>query len=176
MQVGDLLIAESQLKTRLNECVHEKHRNEFALLLAMLSHDALDFSQFHLPKADLLDLELDEEALRKQFGAGPIQLLAPENFDMLIGQHNALLITHPNGVVAGMRDIKLMHYLKPEPLSIRDDKKHIPLNVIDNCELAVRRRIANTETPLSNPSMDAAAFYDDLNNDALHVPLHLASA
>jgi len=50
MQIDDLLITESQLNSRLNNSVHENRRGEFALLLAMLSHDALDFSQFHLPK------------------------------------------------------------------------------------------------------------------------------
>lgn len=175
MQVGDLLITESQLNTRLNKSVHENRRGEFALLLAMLSHDALDFSQFHLPKSDAKYYQADEDTLRKQFGAGPIQPLAPDNFNMLIGQNNTELLAQM-GSTAGMREIKLQHCLKPEPFNIRDDKNHIPLNIIDNCELAVRRRIKNRDIELANPSMDAVAFYDDLQNEALHQPLHLFSA
>lgn len=175
MQIDDLLITENQLSTRLNKSVHEQRRGEFSLLLAMLSHDALDFSQFHLPKTELEDAIITDDALRKQLGVGPKQLLAPDKFDMLIGQHNASLLIS-TGERSGMNDIKLNHCLNPEPLFIRDDVTHIPLNIIDNCELAVRRRIKNTETQLSNPAMDAAAFYDLLNNDALHEPLHLVTA
>jgi len=80
------------------------------------------------------------------------------------------------GSAAGMREIKLQQCLKPEPLNIRDDKNHIPLNVIDNCELAVRRRVKKADIELSHPPMDAVAFYDDLQNEALHQPLHLFSA
>lgn len=175
MQVGDLLIAENQLSTRLNESVHEKRRGEFALLLAMLSHDALDFSQFHLPKADVENLTVDEHTLRKQLNIGPQQLLAPDEFDMLIGQSNSSLLAD-GGEYSGMSDIKLRHCLNPEPLAIRNDKTHIPLNVIDNCEIAVRRRIKNTQIELSNIPMDVGAFYDGLNNDDLHKPLYLATA
>ena len=175
MQIGDLLITESQLKTRLNKSVHEARRGEFALLLAMLSHDALDFSEFHLPKSDARSYQADENTLRKQLGAGPSQPLAPDSFDMLIGKDNSALLAQVDCNVA-MSDIKLRQYLKPEPLNIRDEKNHIALNVIDNCELAVRRRIKNSDMPLSNTQMDAAAFYDDLQNEALHQPLHLNSA
>ena len=57
--------------------------------------------------------------------------------------------------------------------NIRNQQKHIPLNIIDNCELAVRRRIKSEQTQLANPPIDAAAFYDSLNNDAIHQPLQL---
>ncbi|KAA1164161.1 MULTISPECIES: VC2046/SO_2500 family protein [Pseudoalteromonas] len=175
MQIDDLLITESQLSTRLNKSVHEQRRGEFSLLLAMLSQDALDFSQFHFPKTDIENPIVEEETLRKQFGSGPKQPLAPDEFNMLIGQHNAALLSNV-GEHAGMSDIKLRHCLNPEPLSIRNDLAHIPLNVLDNCELAVRRRIKNKETQLSHPQMDVASFYDGLNDESLHQPLHLATA
>ncbi|WP_338367531.1 VC2046/SO_2500 family protein [uncultured Pseudoalteromonas sp.] len=175
MQIDGLLITESQLKTRLNKSVHENRRGEFSLLLAMLSHDALDFSQFHLPKSESHSAYVDEEQLRERFGAGPKQLLAPESFDMSIGQEHASVIVQ-QGEQAGMQAIKLKHCLNPEPLAIRDDKSHIPLPVIDNCELSVRRRLNEKYTSLANPQMDAAAFYDDLTNEAIHKPLLVASA
>ncbi|GEB73220.1 hypothetical protein PC2016_1177 [Pseudoalteromonas carrageenovora] len=172
MQIDDLLITESQLNSKLNNSVHENRRGEFALLLAMLSHDALDFSQFHLPKTEIDSTATSEDSLRKKFGAGPKQSLAPGEFDMLIGQFNAALISE-HGAQAGMKSIKLNQYLKPEPLTIRDDDKHIPLNVLDNCEIAVRRRIKSEYTQLANPPIDASAFYDSLNDDSIHQPLHL---
>jgi hypothetical protein len=175
MQIDDLLITESQLSSRLNQSVQQHRRGEFALLLAMLSHDALDFSQFHLPKTELRDKLESEESLRKQFELGPQQQLAPDEFDMLIGQFNASAIANL-GERAGMADIKLNHCLHPEPLAIRDEPQHIPLNVVDNCELAVRRRIAKQHTQLAPPQMDAAGFYASLNNAELHRPLHVVSA
>ena len=172
MQIDDLLITESQLNSRLNNSVHENRRGEFSLLLAMLSHDALDFSQFHLPKTEIDNLVIEEEALRKQLGAGPKQLLAPDEYNMLVGQFNASLISQ-EGERCGMTSIKLRQCLSPEPLAIRNDDKHIPLNIIDNCELAVRRRIKSEQTQLANPPINAAAFYDSLNSDAIHQPLQL---
>jgi len=157
MQIDDLLITESQLNRRLNNSVHENRRGEFSLLLAMLSHDALDFSQFHLPKTEINNVVAEEEALRKQFGAGPKQLLALDEYNMLLGQFNASLISQ-EGERSGMASIKLRQCLNPEPLAIRNDEKHIPLNIIDNCELAVRRRIKSEQMQLANPPIDAAAF------------------
>ncbi|BDF94879.1 MULTISPECIES: VC2046/SO_2500 family protein [Pseudoalteromonas] len=173
MQIDDLLITESQLNNRLAKSVSESRRGEFALLLAMLSHDALDFSQFHLPKTsvDTHATTQSETQLRKYLGAGPEQALAPAQFDMLIGQHNAQRLQQ-----GGMADIRLRSCLTPEPLVIRDDKNHIPLLVIDNCEPVVRKRHLNKESQLDHPQMDAVAFYDSLNNDDLHQPLHLAQA
>ncbi|MBE0459614.1 MAG: VC2046/SO_2500 family protein [Pseudoalteromonas prydzensis] len=173
MQIDDLLITESQLNNRLAKSVSESRRGEFALLLAMLSHDALDFSQFHLPKTpfDTHGASQNETQLREQLGAGPEQALAPAQFDILIGQYNAQRLQQ-----GGMADIRLRSCLKPEPLVIRNDDKHIPLIVIDNCEPVVRKRHLNKETQLDHPQMDAAAFYDSLNNADLHQPLHLAQA
>ncbi|WP_257325534.1 VC2046/SO_2500 family protein [Pseudoalteromonas rhizosphaerae] len=173
MPIDDLLITESQLNNRLAKSVSEHRRGEFALLLAMLSHDVLDFSQFHLPKTpfDAHASTPTEAQLREQLGAGPEQALAPDEFDMLIGQHNAQLLQQ-----GSMADIRLRSCLAPEPLVIRDDKNHIPLMVIDNCELVVRKRHLDKETQLDHPQMDAAAFYDSLNNAELHQPLHLAQA
>ena len=171
MQIDDLLITESQLSSRLNKSVQQQRRGEFGLLLAMLSHDALDFSQFHLPKTDLNDTQPTNEQLRKDLGAGPEQPLAPNEFNMLIGQHNAKRLSE-----SGLSDIRLRHCLTPEPLAIRNDKTHVPLEVIDNCELAVRQRHQKQDISRENPAMDAAAFYDGLTNPDLHQPLHLATA
>ena len=175
MQIDDLLITEHQLGTRLNKSVHDQHRGEFSLLLAMLSHDALDFSQFHLPKTEIQQPNVDEDTLRAELQVGPTQLLAPKEFNMLIGQFNSERLASA-GEHAGMMDIKLRHCLAPEPLSVRDDKFHIPLTIRDNCELAVRKRMDSDEVYVDNPSMNVSGFYDDLINPAQQEPLHLATA
>jgi len=175
MQIDDLLITERQLSTRLNQSVHADRRGEFSFLLAMLSQDALDFSQFHLPKTETEDTTADEAQLRDQLGAGPKQLLAPSEFNMLIGQLNAHRLSLV-GENKGMADIKLNQCLNPEPFSIRDDVNHIPLTIIDNCELAVRRRIQKDEIEIDNPKMDVAGFYDVLTDVNQREPLHLTMA
>lgn len=171
MQIDGLLLTESQLDNRLNKSVHEHRSGEFALLLAMISHDALDFSQFHLPKTELTSPDVSESVLRKELGAGPSQPLAPEQFDMLIGQDNAFKLLQ-----GGLSDIRLHHCLNPEPLNVRDDKLHVPLEVIDNCEPAVRKRFYEKNKLVERPQIDAAAFYDSLTDEAIHQPLHLATA
>ena len=75
-----------------------------------------------------------------------------------------------------LSDIKLRHCLNPEPLNVRDDKQHVPLEVIDNCEPAVRKRFYEKNKPVERPQIDAAAFYDSLTDEAIHQPLHLATA
>ncbi len=171
MQIDGLLLNESQLDNRLNKSVHEQRSGEFALLLAMLSHDVLDFSQFHLPKSELANTQISEQALRNQLGAGPKQALAPEQFDMLIGEQNAFRL-----LSGGLTDIRFRQCLNPEPLTIRDDKYHVPLNVIDNCEPAVRKRYYTNNSVTERPQMDAAAFYDGLKDESIHQPLYLATA
>ncbi len=171
MQLDGILLNETQLDASLSRCVAEQRRSDFAMLLAMLSHDALDFAEFHLPKSAAIQPESNEARLRASLGAGPVQPLAPENFEITIGQDNAAKL-----MSQGMAEIRLAQCLNPEPLAIRDDKKHIPLQVIDNCELAVRRRHLNKEMTLGEMQMDAAAFYDQLTDPQLQAPLYLATA
>lgn len=170
MQIDALLLHEGQLGNRLSQSVQQQRRGEFALLLAMLSPDALDFSQFHLPKTAIDAKQRDEQTLRAELGAGPKQPLAPEEYNMLIGQNNAACLLQ-----GGTADIRLRHCLTPEPLYIRDDKSHIPLEIMDNCELAVRHRVTESHIELENPRMDAAAFYDNLMDESIHQPLYLSA-
>lgn len=65
MQIDCLLITESQFSSRLNQSVQQQRRGEFGLLLTMLSHDALDFSQFHLSITELNNSQTNSEQLRK---------------------------------------------------------------------------------------------------------------
>ncbi|MEJ6474763.1 VC2046/SO_2500 family protein [Pseudoalteromonas piscicida] len=160
MQIDGVLISESQLGSALNISVHETRSADFAMLLSMLSTDALDFSQFHLPKSEQIAKDNSEAALKKQFEVGPQKPLAPEEYNMLIGQHNAQLVA-----MGAMTTLKLKESLNPEPFAPRNDKKHIPLEVVENLEPAAKKRLAKTQGKLelvADKQMDAAGFYDQI--------------
>jgi hypothetical protein len=157
MQIEQGLIRESQLDNALNNCVHQGRRGDFGMMLAMLSQDALDFAQFHLPTSSTDEKNQTEDALKRELQIGPQKRLAPEEFDMLIGQENAFVVQH-----FGMTALHLKECLAPEPLAIRDDKKHIPLVIVDNCELSVRRKLKPTPYVSNDKAIDAAGFYDQI--------------
>lgn len=157
MQIEQGLIRESQLDVALNKCVHQGRRGDFAMMLSMLSQDVLDFAEFHLPKSSAEEKNNTEAALKRELQIGPQKPLAPSEFDMLIGQENAFVVQH-----FGMAAVHLKECLDPEPLAVRDDKKHIPLVVVDNCELSVRRKIKPIPHVSNERSIDAASFYDQL--------------
>lgn len=173
MQIERILNKEHQLGSALSHSVAQSRRADFAMCLAMLSPNALDFSQFHLPHGEPEVLDKSEEALKKQLQIGPEQPLAPEKFDMLIGQHNAHILQ-----TSGLTDIKLNHLLNPEPLSARDDKHYIDLLVLDNCEPTVQAKIiAKREEKLAaaKPDIDAAGFYDQLASGEMQSALSISA-
>ncbi|CAH9051689.1 hypothetical protein PSECIP111951_01620 [Pseudoalteromonas holothuriae] len=173
MQLGVILTREDQLGSALSVSVAEHRRADFAMLLSMLSQDALDFSQFNLPQAQLDEADLSESALKKELQIGPQQTLAPEQFDMLIGQHNAKLLEK-----GSLTTLKLKQYLAPEPMTIRDDKAHIPFAIIDNCDLPVRKRLEAMKSgsiQADRPAMNAAGFYDQLADGQMQSALQLTA-
>jgi hypothetical protein len=173
MQLDAVLTREDQLGTALSVSVTEQRRADFSMLLAMLSQDALDFSQFHLPESSLQEADLSEQALKKELQIGPQRAFAPEQFDMLIGQSNARILNE-----GGMASLRLNDCLSPEPLAIRDDKKHVPLIVVDNCELSVRKRfesVKNGDSVHEKPAMNAAGFYDQLASGEAQSALQLSA-
>ncbi|NOU50907.1 queD like 2 [Pseudoalteromonas sp. JBTF-M23] len=173
MQLDAVLTREDQLGSALSVSVAEHRRADFAMLLAMLSQDALDFSQFHLPEAQDSEADLSEQALKKELQIGPQRALAPEQFDMLIGQDNAKILAQST-----LASLKLQDYLNPEPLVIRDDKTHIPLVVVDNCDIAVRKRleaIKEGHAKDEKPAMNAAGFYDQIATGQMQSALQLSA-
>ncbi|MBD1582889.1 VC2046/SO_2500 family protein [Pseudoalteromonas sp. S16_S37] len=173
MQLDAVLTREEQLGSALSVSVAEHRRADFAMLLAMLSQDVLDFSQFHLPEAQQTEADLSEQALKKKLQIGPQRALAPEQFDMLIGQDNAKILEQ-----SSLTSLKLQDYLNPEPLAIRDDKTHIPLVVVDNCDLAVRKRLEATKKGYATdekPAMNAAGFYDQIASGQMQSALQLSA-
>ncbi|MEO2279154.1 VC2046/SO_2500 family protein [Pseudoalteromonas pernae] len=159
MQIESILSNELQLGTQLNKCVQEQRRGDFAWLLASISHDALDFAQFHLPVCDNTAAQVDEQQLRMQLGAARARPCAPEHFNIVLTQNQCEYIS------TGLRDsLRLQDCLAPTPLAIRNDLKHIPLPIIDNCEPRVQAKYQDQSMSLNEPQMDSAAFYDQLND------------
>lgn len=172
MQIDGILCKEAQLGSALNHSVHEARRGDFGLLLSLLSQDALDFSQFDLPHTSLQEADKSEEALKKALQLGPQKPLAPEQFDMLIGQNNGFLAQGGD-----LTSLRLKECLQPEPFAVRNDKKHIPLHIVDNLEPAVREKLENTKNPqmlVDNPDIDAAGFYDQIAGGEMQSMLQVA--
>ncbi|TMP24580.1 queD like 2 [Pseudoalteromonas rubra] len=172
MQIDGILCKEAQLGSALNHSVHEARRGDFALLLSLLSQDALDFSQFDLPHTLPEQPDKSEAALKLALQLGPQKPLAPEQFNMLIGQDNGFLVQE--GDLASLR---LKECLQPEPYAVRDDKKHIPLHIVDNLEPAVRQRLEKTRNPqmlVDNKDIDAAGFYDQIAGGEMQSMLQVA--
>lgn len=69
---NQLLVDELQLGNRLNQDIHTSDHADFALLLAMLSHDVTDNPEFSSSES-----KLKEEDLRRKFN------LLPEQKNML---------------------------------------------------------------------------------------------
>ncbi|MFY8273275.1 VC2046/SO_2500 family protein [Pseudoalteromonas sp. SSDWG2] len=157
MQIESILNNELQLGSQLNKSVCENRRNDFSWLLASLSQDALDFAQFHLPKTELAAQSLDEQQLRAQLGAPQPRPCAPPTFNVALTKHQCELIA------MGARDtLRLQDCLAPTPLAVRDDTKHIPLPVVDNCSPITQAKLASQAMQLSEAQMDSAAFYDQI--------------
>jgi hypothetical protein len=173
MQLERILNKEHQLGDMLAKSVEQDRRADFSLCLAMLSPNVLDFSVFHLPESEKHEPDRSEEALKKELQIGPQQKMAPEKFDMLIGQHNSRLFHEQ-----GLTELRLRNCLAPEPLHIRDDKKHIELAIVDNCEPTVQAKIFAQRAgalEFDKPKMDAAGFYDQLASGEMQQAIQLSA-
>ncbi|MBS3796432.1 VC2046/SO_2500 family protein [Pseudoalteromonas sp. BDTF-M6] len=158
MQIESVLINEAQLGTALNSSLTQRRRNDFALLLASLSYDALDFAQFQLPKTRNQSPVVGEQQLRRELGAAKHRPCAPPHYDVVLtqGQRQTLALS-------SLTSLRLQDCLAPTPLAIRDDATHIPLPVITNCAPNVQAKHGQQSMSLSEAQMDAAAFYDQLS-------------
>ena len=73
---NQLLVDELQLGNRLNQDIHTSDHADFALLLAMLSHDVTDNPEFSSSES-----KLKEEDLRRKFNLLPEQKKYAETTD-----------------------------------------------------------------------------------------------
>ncbi|WP_277750388.1 VC2046/SO_2500 family protein [Pseudoalteromonas phenolica] len=92
---------------------------------------------------------------------------------MTIGENNSRLLHEQ-----GLTELRLRNCLSPEPFHIRDDKKHIELAVIDNCEPTVQAKIFAQRAgalEIDKPKMDAAGFYDQLASGEMQQAVQLSA-
>jgi len=148
LEKQSILIDEQQLGQRLNQSVHQGHRSDFALMLAMLAEDVRFHAQFELPHQERQLAPPAVENLRSYFELpeecplGLSSLRQVESFSQAKLVHEGRLA-----------DVKLENVLTPKPLAFRDDLKHIPTQVMDNtsvhCQHRTKREALNERKPFN---------------------------
>jgi hypothetical protein len=127
---NNILVHELQLGEQLNECVHNKRRSDFSLMLAMLADDVRSHSQFFVPKTESPEHVTTDDSLRKEFNLPPHEPLTITNLDRISDFNQAKLIAENRQL-----DLHLSNALMPKPLAFRNDAKHIVHDVITNTSL-----------------------------------------
>ena len=135
----DLLINEIKLGDTLSKCVHQARRSDFSLLLAMLTDDAREFSEFLLPEASQPETTEASDALRRFYQLPEPQALGLEELAD-IEHYNESGLVHDDKMVS----LQLKHALAPKALAFRDNKKHVPQNVLSNMNVHSQRRYQQT--------------------------------
>ncbi|QOL25163.1 queD like 2 [Thalassotalea sp. LPB0316] len=142
MQIDSLLVNESQLGSQLNHCVVEKRRSDFSLMLAMLSEDVRDFSEFHRAENNPHEQIIDPEVqLRRLFDLPKSQPLALESLEDIAHFNQAGEVVEQH-----FDDIRLKQCLAPKPLAFRDDKAFIPSQIKANLSLCQQQRLSQPQS------------------------------
>lgn len=153
-----LLLHELQLGNKLSNSIHGKNQRDFALMLAMLSTDVREQSQFYLPENTTID-EI-EVNLRKELGVPPAQRLCVEDSSDLsefnqvqwVGDHYAT--------------IRLKQALRPLPLNQEDNVKKIPDDVLTNTrfekQLRQYKKLSSTETLNQSVGFNVPSWLDNI--------------
>ena len=150
---ASVLLHELQLGEQLNESVVQARRADFSLMLAMLTEDVREQSQFLLPQtAEATAADVTNKALRKQFNLPEKAALALSTSDD-VNQFNQVQSIVDNDLA----NIHLTNAMMPKPLAFRDDKKYIESQVLLNTSLF---------TQLKHKQ---AVEVDQLHSDQLHV-------
>ncbi|NTS76138.1 hypothetical protein HR060_04585 [Catenovulum sp. SM1970] len=130
------LVHELQLDNKLNQSIQQKHRADFSLMLAMLSADAKEFSQFQLPAESLEDSRLDENQLKKELGVHPeVRLDADESYYQIANYFSQSLAS------GGLAGSKLSIYLYRDTLAEHNDAKKVDEATLANCSSHTQRHI-----------------------------------
>ena len=163
-----LLINEIQLGSNLNECIHSNRRSDFGLMLAMLTDDVLEFSEFTLPKAVDNKKLMDEARLRKLFDLPPQTALALTSLEE-INRYNEASLVNENNLSA----VHFSDALKPKPIAFRDDKKHIEHDVLTNTSLHTqeRHKVGNHNSLIDEMSFNANEWLKTVQQSIVSVSL-----
>lgn len=132
---NNVLVHELQLGTQLSQSVHSGRRADFALMLAMLSDDVREHSQFHLPHTETTENEINDKKLRQRFQLPEPTPLAVQDPQEIAKYNQAKLVLEKR-----LADLHLQNILSPLPLSIRDDASYIESEIINNTSIHCQRR------------------------------------
>lgn len=132
---NNLLVHELQLGEKLNQSIVQERRSDFDLMLAMLTQDVRDHSQFLLPESQQPLTQTTDSALRKAFELAPPARLAVTDLTDLSGFNQAQLIEQGK-----LAQIHLQDALQPTPLALRNDKKHIQHEVLTNTSVHCQQK------------------------------------
>jgi hypothetical protein len=162
---NNLLINEIQLDSKLSSSIHQGRRADFALMLAMLSEDVREHSQFLLPQSEQSANEVSEEQLRKQFQLpepAPLAVKSPEDIKKF--NQAQLVISHR------IADLHLHNTLLPPPLHLRNDANYIAPEILENTSVHCQRRYktkAKQNEILANSQLfNAKAWITTIENTA----------
>jgi hypothetical protein len=151
-----VLFHELQLGSELNKSIHSKRRADFSLMLAMLTEDVREHSQFFVPKTKFKEREYSDEALRKAFQLPKKAPLALQNINELEKLSQAHLVAKQQ-----IATLHLQNVLSPPPFAFHDDPSHIPSDVLNDTSIHCQIRLKQQKTSdEKEPSLNAAAFFN----------------
>ncbi len=155
MVENNLLAHELQLGEQLNQCVQSKRRADFSLMLAMLTEDVREHSQFFLPKTQPTETQITDSLLRKTLHLTEPAALALDNIDEIEQFSQAEFIVEQR-----LADLHLQNALSPLPLSFRDDVNFIKKDVLSDTSLHCQQRFRNKKSADTNELSNAMASFN----------------
>ena len=115
-------------------------------MLAMLNDDIRQQSQFLMPKTEQSAAEITDARLRAEF-----ELPQPAPLGLTDSKQISLYEQAALAEQDLMASIKLSDALNPKPISFRDDKQHLPTQVIENTSIHCQTR--NQSAPLAGSAV-----------------------
>lgn len=162
-----ILINELQLGEKLGECVHTDRRADFSLLLAMLTEDVREHSQFNLPVIERNTDSLDEQQLRKEFNL-------PNKAPLVIEKPNDLsCFNQATKIIAKkLTAIHLEDALQPKACSFYNDAKRISSEILSNAPLFSQKKYQSDNKQLNKRStFNAKEWLQGIQTSVVKAPL-----
>ncbi|WP_286235542.1 VC2046/SO_2500 family protein [Thalassotalea sediminis] len=161
------LIEEAQLGQRLNESVRTPGHSDFSLMLAMLVEDVRMHSQFQLPHDDINEPEINDDKLRNHFSLPPKAPMALTDLTQISQYGQADLVEQ--GLLSS---VHLSNALNEKAIAFRNDKRHIPSNIIENTNLYCQLKHKNADAlPSKRKEFDAKSWIQSLQNTIVNAPI-----
>ncbi len=140
------LLHELQLGEQLGVSIHQKRRADFSLMLAMLTDDAREQSQFYLPKEEQKPSNKETNStLRKLFNLPKEAPLSVEKTEQINQFNQADKLNEEH-----LAHIHLINIVNPLPLAFRNDAQHIESKVMQNTSLFCQFKHAQKEDDTLN--------------------------